>query len=127
LVGDILATDQVCELRKLVRPCQFGEDGAQCDEPVDIGGRDKRRRLRVQTGHPAEEMGLTAQLIEGVHRRVSSAEIAQEVAHGSAVVAKGVRVERRVEGIDRVVEDSSQRMLERRASGALHEESLGRG
>ena len=30
-VRDVLATDQVCELRKLVRPCQFGEDGAQSD------------------------------------------------------------------------------------------------
>ena len=96
-------------------------------EQVDIGGGDEGRRLRAQAGHPAEEVGLTAQLIEGVHRRVSGAEIAQEVAHGPAVVANGVRAERRAEGIDRAVEDGGQRMLERRASGAVHEESLGRG
>ena len=31
---DVLATDQVCELRKLVRPCQFGEGGAQVNQQV---------------------------------------------------------------------------------------------
>jgi hypothetical protein len=105
LAGDILATDQVRELRKLVRPCQFGADGAQSDEAVDIGGGDERWRLRVQTGHPAEEMGLTAQLIERVHRRVSGPKIAQEVVYGPAVVANGVRAERCTEGINRAIED----------------------
>ena len=59
-VRDIFATDQVGELRKLLGPSQFGEDGAQGDEPVDIGGGHERRRLGAQTGHPAEEVGLPA-------------------------------------------------------------------
>jgi hypothetical protein len=50
-------------------------------------------------------MGFTPQLIERVHRRVSTPEIAQEVVYGPAVVANGVRAERRTEGIDRAVED----------------------
>jgi len=126
-VGDIFATDQVGELRKLLGPSQFGEDGAQGDEQVDIGGGHERRRLGAQTGHPAEEVGLPAQLVQGVHRGVSGAEIAQEVADGAAVVTSGVGAERRAEGIDRAVEDRSQRMMERQASRAVHEESLGTG
>jgi hypothetical protein len=35
-VRDVLATDQVRELRKLFGPSQFGEDGAQSDQQVDI-------------------------------------------------------------------------------------------
>jgi len=59
-VGNILATDQVCEERKLLGPSQFGEDGTQGDEQVDIVGRRERRRQGAQVGHPAEKMGLTA-------------------------------------------------------------------
>src|SRR6516162_1248494 len=37
-VRDILATNQAGELRKLFGPSQFGEQGTQKDEPVDLGG-----------------------------------------------------------------------------------------
>jgi len=111
-VGNVLATDQVCEERKFLGPSQFGEDGAQGNEEVDIVGRRERRRVGAQAGHPAEEVGLAAQLVEGVHLRVMGAEIAEEVADGPAVVLNGVGAERRSEGIDRAVEDGSQRMWE---------------
>src|SRR5208337_1939092 len=78
---DVLATNQAGELRKLFGPSQFGEQGAQSNEPVDIGGGSERRRLRVQTGHPAEQVGIPSQLLEGVHLGVRGAEIAEEVAH----------------------------------------------
>jgi len=112
-VGNVLATDQVCEERKLLGPSQFGEDGAQGNEQVDIVGRRERRRVGAQAGHPVEEVGLSAQLVQGVHLRVMSAEIAEEVADGPAVVTNGVGAERRAEGINRAVEDWSQRMWER--------------
>jgi hypothetical protein len=51
-------------------------------------------------------------LVQGVHLRVMSAEIAEEVADGPAVVTSSVGAERRSEGIDRAVEDWSQRMWE---------------
>ena len=44
-VGNVLATDQVGEERKLLGPSQFGEDGAQGKEQVDIVGRGERRRM----------------------------------------------------------------------------------
>jgi len=66
----------------------------------------------AQAGHPAEEVGLPAQLVQRVHLRVMGAEIAEEVADGPAVVLNGVGAERRSEGIDRAVEDGSQRMWE---------------
>jgi len=58
-------------------------------------------------------------LVQRVHLGVIGAEIGQEVAAGSAVVTSRVRIERGAEGVDSAVEDRSQRMLERRASGAV--------
>ncbi|MGH9400757.1 MAG: hypothetical protein ACRD2P_01470 [Terriglobia bacterium] len=114
-VRDVLATDQVRELRKRFSPTQFGEDGAQIDEQVDIGLGREGRRLRAQAGHPAEEMGLTAQLVQGVHLGVIGAEMTQKVADGPAVMTSGVGTERSAEGIDSALEDRSQTMGERGA------------
>jgi cysteine synthase len=57
-------------------------------------------------------MGLTAQLVQGVHLRVMGAEIAEEVADGAAVVTSSVGTERRTEGINRAIEERSQEMRE---------------
>ena len=57
-------------------------------------------------------MGLTAQLVQGVHLGVMGAEIAEEVADGAAVVTSSVGAERRTEGIDRAIEERSQGMRE---------------
>jgi hypothetical protein len=56
-----------------------------------------------------------------------SAKIAQIVAGSPTVVTSRVGTECCAEGIDRAVEDRSQRMLERRASRTGHEEVTGRG
>jgi hypothetical protein len=102
----------VCEEGKLLGPSQFGEDGAQGDEQVDIVGRRERRRQGAQAGHPAEEMGFTVQLVQGVHLGVMGAEIAEEVADGVVVVTRSAGAERRTEGIDRAIEERSQGMRE---------------
>ena len=78
-------------------------------------------------GHPAEDVGFAAQLVQALHLRMISAEIAQEISGGPTVVTSGVGTECYAEGIDGAVEDRSQRMLERRASRAVHEETFGRG
>jgi hypothetical protein len=106
-VGNVLATDEVGEERKLLGPSQFGEDGAKGDEQVDIVGRRERRRQGAQAGHPAEEMGFTAQLVQGIHLGVMGAEIAEEVADGAAIVTRSAEAERRTEGIDRTIEERS--------------------
>ena len=54
-------------------------------------------------------------------------EITEEFAHRSAVVTSGTRTECSAEGIDSMLEDRSQGMLEWRAARAVHEEILGRG
>ena len=56
-----------------------------------------------------------------------SAEIAQEVAGGPPVMTSRIGMERSAEGIDRAIEDRGQRMLQRRASHAIHNEATGIG
>jgi alpha-D-ribose 1-methylphosphonate 5-triphosphate synthase subunit PhnG len=92
-------------LRKVFGPSQFGEQGTQKDEPVDIGGGGEQWHLGAQTGHPAEEVRLPAQLIKGGHFRVSGTEIAKEIAHRPAVLTMAFRAERRAERIDGAVKD----------------------
>jgi hypothetical protein len=57
-------------------------------------------------------MGLTAQLVQGVHLGVMGTEIAEEVADGAAVVTSSAGAERRTEGIDRAIEERGQGMRE---------------
>ena len=94
---------------------------------MDIRCGRQRGRLRVQAGHPAEDVEFPAQLVQALHLRMISAEIAQEVAGSPALVTSGFGTERRPERIDRTIEDRSQRMLERGTSRAVHEEAFGRG
>src|SRR4029077_14231206 len=126
-VRDVVATDEAGGLRKLVGPRQFNEQGAQSDELLDIGGGGEGWHLGTQAGHPAEEVRIPSQLLEGVHLGVSGAEIAEEVPHDPTVVTMAFGAQRRAERIDGAVEDGGQRMQERGAPGAIHEESLGRG
>ena len=72
---NVRATDQMSEIRKVCRPSQFVEDAAQRDELVDIGCGRQRRHLRVQMSHPAEDVWLTAKMVQGVHVGVTGAEI----------------------------------------------------
>ena len=77
---NVLAADQIYERTKLLGPSQFIEDAAQRDEQVDIGCCHQRRGLRVQVRHPAKDVWLTAQLVQGVHLRVFRAEVEQKIA-----------------------------------------------
>ena len=99
-VRDVFATDEASELGKLFGPSQFGEQRAQSDEPQDIGGGGERRHLRAQMGHPAEQVGIAAQLLEGVHLGVGGAEIAEEVTHHPTVVTTAFEAQPRAERID---------------------------
>ena len=108
---NILAADQISELKKLVRPSEFVEDAAQGDQQVDVGCRRQRRHLRVQARPPSEEVWLTPQERQRVDVGVMGAEIAQEIASSATVVTSGVRMERCGERIDGTVEETSQGML----------------
>src|ERR1700751_586015 len=123
----VLAADQMGEFRKLFGPRQFVQDGAKSDKPVHIGFGREHRFLRAQARHPAEDVGFTAQLVQALHLRMIGTEIAQEMASSPAVMTSRVGTERNSEGIDRAVEEQSQRMLERRASRTVHGAVAGRG
>ena len=70
-----------------------------------------RRHLRAQTGHPAEDVGLTPQLVEAMDLGVIRAEIAEEVARSPVVVTNAFGLECSTERIDSTGEERSQRML----------------
>jgi len=57
---NVLAADQMSEFRKLFSPSKLVEDAAQSDKQIDTGCGREWRHLRTQTGHPAEDMRLTA-------------------------------------------------------------------
>ena len=77
--------------------------------------------------HPPEDVGVAAKLRERAYLGVCGAEIAQEVADGSPVVASGFGMERSCERGDGAVEGIRQRMLKRRSPCAIHERFPGRG
>jgi hypothetical protein len=124
---DVFATQEMSEFRKLFGPSQFVQEGAQGDEADDEGCRSEWRHLRVQAGHPTEDVGFTAQLLQTLDLGMSRAEIAQKVADGPAVLTNGLIAECDAERIDRVVEQKCQGMLEWRTSQAAHEVVTGRG
>ena len=73
---NVLTADQVSEFSKLLGPRQFVQKGAQSDKQVEVRGGSQWWRLRTQARHPAKDMGFTAQLVQAVHVRVISTEIA---------------------------------------------------
>src|SRR5215831_16041365 len=125
--GDVLASDQMSELGKLVHPRQFMEGPAQGNQQIDVRGSRQWRRLGASTRHPPEDVGVAAKLRERAYLGVCGAEIAQKVANGSTVVASGFGMERSSERGDGKLEGISQRMLKRRSAGAIHDRFPGRG
>ena len=94
---DVLAPDQMREFRLLCGPCQIAADGAQGNEPVDVGRGNQGWRLRAQPRHPSEDVRIAAQLIEARDAGVIGAEIREEVAHRTAVMPRRLGVERSAE------------------------------
>jgi len=60
--------------------------------------------LEAQAGHPAEDVGIAAQLIGITHFGMSGSEPGEELANGPAVVTVGARTERDSEGVDGAAE-----------------------
>jgi hypothetical protein len=100
----------VGECRKLLGPGQFIKDAAQADEKVETGYRCQWRLLGAQAGHPAEDVGIAAQLIGRTHFGMSGSEPGEELADGSAVVTVGARTERDSERVDGAAEGRGKPM-----------------
>ena len=75
---------------------------------------------KMQAGHPAEDVGFTAQLLQALHLRMISSEIVGKTTERPAIVTNRLGAECHVTAVP---EDRSQRMLERRASRTVHEEA----
>jgi len=94
---DVFAPDQMREFRLLCGPCQIAADGAQGNEPVDVGRGDQGWRLRAQSRHPSEDVRIAAQLIETRDAGVIGSEIRKEAARRAAVMPRRLGVERSAE------------------------------
>ena len=97
------------------------EGPAQRNQQVDVGGGRQWRRLGAQMGHPAEDVGIAAQLRERPDLGMMAAEIDQEVADGPAVVASRVGIERGAERLDGAVEGSQPTDVEAEVARAVHD------
>src|SRR5262249_17450609 len=124
---DVLAADQMSEFGKFAHPRQFMECPPQRNQQVDIRVSRQGRRLRTSTGHPAGDVGGRGELFERIYVRVCGAEISEEAANGSAVVANGFGIERGAERGDGTLESIRQRMLKRRPWCAIHDRFPGTG
>ena len=83
--------------------------------------------MRAQAGQPAENVWITAQLMETANFGIVGAEIGQEVACGATVVTNRVRVKCGADGVNRTSEPLGQRMLKRRAACTIHDGVTGSG
>jgi hypothetical protein len=97
------------------------EGPAQCDQQVDIRVSHQWRHLGASTSHPREDVGVAAELRERTYIGECGAEITEEAADDSAVVANGFGIECGAERRDGVFEGICQRVLKRRPSCAIHD------
>jgi hypothetical protein len=81
----------------------------------------------MEAGHPSEDVGITAQLIQALDLGMMNGEIGEEVAYRAAVVTRCFGVECSADGIDGTLEDGCQRMMEWRAPQEVHEAPPGTG
>ena len=121
----ILAAQQMSEFGNLAGPRQLVEDRAESEETADAGGGRQRRSLRPQARHPSQDVGIATELLDASELRVLGAQINQEVTHHDVVVACAGRSECGAQRLDGAGQGGSQRMLEWRATPALHGWILG--
>jgi hypothetical protein len=79
--------------------------------------------------HPAENVCITPQLVEGIQPGVFGPEKAQEIAGRSTVMAGCVGMEGSAERVNCLIEDGRQRMPKRKWTmpDSIHDEITGRG
>ena len=87
--GNVVTTEQMGKGRQLLGPGEFFQHAAQVDDIVGACNRGQWRVVRPQESQPTEDMGIAAQLIERVNRRILSAEISQEVPDRTAIGGDG--------------------------------------
>jgi hypothetical protein len=81
----------------------------------------------MQPGHPSEDVGITAQLIEVLDLGMMDGEIGEEIAHRTAIVTRCVGAECSTDGIDGTLEDGCQRVMEWSTPQEVHEALPGTG
>src|ERR1700687_773600 len=84
-------------------------------EEVDSISHGGGGLVGAQRGEPGQDVRIAAQLLEGVHLRVLSAEKIQEIADGAVIETNRLLVEGSGERLSGALKQGSQRMLEGRA------------
>ena len=85
LAGNVVTTEEMGQGWELLGPGEFFQHTAQADHTVRACDRGQWRVVRPQKGQPTKDMGIAAQLIERLNRRILSAEISQKEPDGSAI------------------------------------------
>ena len=102
---------QSSQIRQLRGAGQFFQNATQVDEAIVIEGRRQRRIARPQTGHPTENVGITAQPIQRTNLRMIGAEVGQKVSRRTAIDANRVRSNCRGQRIYGAAEGLGQLMI----------------
>src|SRR5262249_50470414 len=123
----VVATDQMSQIGKLRSPGKLLENGAQKQQVTQVDGLCQGWGVRAQMGKPAEDVGITVQLIERTNGGMVFAEIDQEVARRATVLTGGVWTEGGCEGLDGSLELVNQWMFQRSVAGEPHERVPGTG
>ncbi|MCP5115530.1 MAG: hypothetical protein GY953_32285 [bacterium] len=100
----VLATDEARREGMAVGG-QVVEQAAEAQQIIAAGFVRQRRILFRQPAEPAEQVGITTQLREPAHVRVSVLRIGEETASHAAVVGDGVAPQSQGEGLDVGIED----------------------
>src|ERR1700731_4188770 len=95
-------------------PGQFLQHAAQMEEVDGISHSGQRGVVGAQASEPGQDVRIAAQLLEGLHLRVSGAKKIQEIADGALVETNRLLVEGSGERLGGALKQSSQWMLEGR-------------
>ena len=127
LARHIVTTEQMGKGRELLGPGELFQHTAQVDHIVSARDRSQWRVVLPQQGQPTEDMGIAAQLIESMNRRILRAEISQKVPNRSAIGRDRCIPQRSSQGFCRWLEEFRQRVRGERDTFSFHDCVSGAG
>src|SRR5438445_4099471 len=110
LARNIVAAEQMGEVRELLGPGKVFQHPAQTDHVVRARYRGQWRLVRAQESQPAQDVRIAAQLFERMDLSKLSAEVSQKVPNCSAIGIEGRIAQRTRHGFRRRPENPGQRM-----------------
>ena len=115
--GCVLTKDQAGQSGEILGPRQFFQHATHMEEVDGIGDGGQSGMVGAQRGEPAQDVRITAQLLERLHLRVVGPKEIQEISNSAVVETKCLLIEGRSgQGLGGALKQGCQRMLERRES-----------